>query len=69
MVTCRDCKLWDIEKARDSVGRIIRTARCLWKSKEQWPHSVNHSRPTAGHMAKTDGQRCPCFQPRPEEKP
>lgn len=66
-MTCRDCKLWDIESAKDKAGRVRkeRAARCLWESTEQWPLSVvNAYRPYPGYMCAIDGHRCPCFQKR-----
>ena len=69
-MTCRDCKLWDIESAKDKAGRIRKAnaVKCLWVSKEQWPLSVSEQfthRPHPGYMTATDGERCPCFQKRP----
>lgn len=66
MASCRECKLYDLEAVKDRAGRIRsnRAARCLWKSTETWPASVNVSlnrRPTAGHMEPNDGQRCKRF--------
>lgn len=74
MATCRDCKLWDREKAKDKAGRIRRdrAALCLWVSTEAWPHSVNHfanDRPQAGYMTAEDGLGCKRFirnTPEPE---
>lgn len=69
MSSCRECKLWDIEAAKDSRGYVRkgRFARCMWKSKEQYPFSVNLTyvlRPVAGYTCAEDGHRCPCFQKR-----
>ena len=64
-MTCRDCKLWDIESAKDKAGRIRKknAVKCLWVSKEQWPLSISGlaHRPTATYMTSEDGHRCKCF--------
>lgn len=69
MARCRDCKLYDLDATRNARGAVLknRTARCLWKSREQWPASVMdhlNRKPTAGRMQPDDGERCPCFQKR-----
>jgi len=67
-MTCRDCKLWDIESDKDKAGRVRKDwhTKCLWVSKEQYPLSVQTwaVRPTAGSMGANDGDGCPCFQKR-----
>lgn len=68
MATCRDCKLFDLEKTKDKAGRVRkdRAAKCLWVSTETWPMSVPESmnrRPTAGYMTVDDGNRCKRFIP------
>lgn len=67
-MTCRDCKLWDIESAKDKAGRIRKAnaVRCLWVSKEQWPESVIgwNTRPKPTYMTAEMGHGCKCFQKR-----
>ena len=65
MATCRDCKFWDIEAAKNKRGYVMKTraAKCTWVSREQWPASVYLStRPSPGHMCADYGKGCPCFQ-------
>lgn len=66
MAKCRDCKLYDLDAVRSKSGAILssRAARCLWKSTEVWPASVNEHisrRPTPGHMEPNGGDRCQRF--------
>ena len=68
MAKCRDCALWDRERAMDRAGRIRknRAVRCLWVSTEVLPLSVRkeyHRRPTPSYMTSEDGAGCPCFIP------
>jgi uncharacterized cysteine cluster protein YcgN (CxxCxxCC family) len=68
-MTCRDCKLFDIESAKDKAGRVRKAnaVKCLWVSKEQYPISVSSvawSRPTAGYVTSDRDNKCPCFQKR-----
>lgn len=67
-MTCRECKLFDIESAKNKRGHVMkkRTVKCLWVSKEQYPLSVGPSfdRPQAGYVTSESGHRCPCFQRR-----
>jgi len=65
-MTCRNCELWDIEKAKDKAGRVRRTrfVRCLWVPKEVWPQSVSNP----SYLMYADaGKHCPCFQQRKEK--
>ena len=59
--TCRECNLWDIEAAKDKVGRIHKDslARCLWVSTYIFPTSVLTVR--AGYMEAQDGEGCKFF--------
>ena len=64
MATCRECKLFDIDAAKDKVGRVrkSRLAKCLWVSKEQYPNALySFGRPTAGYTSSADGFGCKCF--------
>ncbi len=66
---CRECKLFDIDAAKNKAGYIVRTraVKCLWVSKEQYPISVSSAlghRPMTGFVRVDDGHRCPCFQKR-----
>ena len=66
---CRDCKLFDIEAAKDKAGRVRKAnaVKCLWVSKEQYPISVSFwrdPRPMAGYVTSDRDQKCPCFQKR-----
>jgi hypothetical protein len=69
-MTCRDCKLFDLEAAKDKAGRVQskKPVPCLWLSKEQYPVSIREyisgARPRAGYVTAKDGYRCPCFQKR-----
>jgi len=67
-MTCRDCKLWDIDAARDKAGHVRkdRPAKCLWVSKEQYPESIGSwkNRPTAHNMYADYGKNCKCFHKR-----
>lgn len=69
MATCRDCKLFDLEEAKDKAGRVRsdKPALCRWESKEQYPYAVYGSwykRPKASYVTAKDGTGCPCFQKR-----
>lgn len=67
MATCRDCKLFDLEAAKDKAGRVLsnRMAECNWVPKEKYPASTVHPfRPVIGSVRPTDGNGCPCFQKR-----
>jgi hypothetical protein len=67
-MTCRECKLFDIEAAKDKAGRVRKAnaVKCLWESKEQYPISIrgylSDQRPKAGYVTSVDGHRCKCFQ-------
>lgn len=66
MASCRECKLYDLDGAKDKAGRVLksRVARCLWTSTETWPDSVSVSynqRPMVSNMQPNDGQRCKRF--------
>jgi len=66
-MTCRDCKLFDLDAVKDKAGRVRKNkaAKCLWVSKETYPSSVFYpQRVNAGHMTSDSGERCPCFQKR-----
>ncbi len=66
-MTCKECKLFDIESAKDKAGRVRKAnaVKCLWVSKEQWPISVvMPNRVRARHVTSEMGHRCPCFQKR-----
>lgn len=69
MATCRECKLFDLDACKNMAGHVLkgRVGRCLWVSKEQYPFSIRGvpKRPEAGKCHPTDGNRCPCFQKRP----
>lgn len=69
-MTCRDCKLFDIDAAKDKAGRVRkdRAVRCLWESREQYPVSILavHGRPKVGYVTSDMGNGCPCFQKRIE---
>lgn len=71
MATCRDCKLFDIEAAKDKAGRVQSQwyVRCLWESKEQYPVALRFgsSRPQAGRTNSNAGKGCKCFQNRSDE--
>lgn len=62
-MTCRDCKLWNIEEAKDRAGRVRkdRVAKCLWEPKERWPKSAVLPYPRLSYMAPYYGEGCPCF--------
>jgi len=65
-MTCRDCALWDIDAAKDKIGRVLssRYVKCFWESKEQYPLSVYeraNQRPHTSYMSANDGHRCPFF--------
>ena len=70
MARCRDCKLYDIERAKSATGKVMsnRTADCLWQSTEVWPASVSNGfhnyRATPHRMAPNDGTDCKVFTPR-----
>lgn len=69
MATCKECKLFDIEAAKDKAGRVRSNwpVLCQWKSKEKYPFSVRgewNTRPMAGYVTAKDGNGCPCFQKR-----
>ena len=70
-MTCKDCKLFDIEAAKDKAGRVQKqwAVRCLWVSTEQYPLSMHAftSRPKTTHVTADYGDKCPCFQKRPKE--
>lgn len=67
MPRCRDCKLYDLEAVKSKSGAILsnRVARCLWKSTETWPVSVEgrfgNTRPRAGRMEPNEVHRCQRF--------
>jgi hypothetical protein len=73
MATCRECKLFDIESAKDKRGyvRKDRAVKCLWVSREQYPASVYalSSRPHATYTCSDKGKGCKCFQKRLEATP
>jgi hypothetical protein len=63
---CRDCKLYDLDRTKNARGAVLRNrvARCLWKSTETWPVSVNaglNRRPEPSYMQPDDGDRCQRF--------
>lgn len=62
--TCKECKLWDIEAAKNKAGRTHKDslARCLWVSTYIFPTSVPYVR--AGYTEAQDGEGCKCFVPR-----
>lgn len=66
MSSCKECRLWDIDAAKDRAGRVRSNlvALCLWESREVWPLSCNtvtNRRPQPGYMTAKDGHRCPRF--------
>lgn len=67
MATCRDCKLWNRDEAKDKAGRIRkdRGAKCLWESTEVYPASVREylspRRPITAYMTAEDGKGCKRF--------
>jgi hypothetical protein len=68
-MTCKECALWDIEAARDRLGRVRKTsyAPCLWKAEFAIPYSVTlWLKPKAGMTRGDRGEKCPCFQKREE---
>ena len=70
-MSCRDCKLWDINAAKDAAGRIRKNwaVKCLWVSTETWPLSVHtymNKRPEVSYMTAVEGYNCKCFQKREE---
>ena len=70
-MTCRHCKLYQIETAQDKAGRVHKdwAAPCLWESAEVYPLSVwrpNNNRPKPGYMTPLQGDKCPCFIQREE---
>jgi hypothetical protein len=65
-MTCRDCKLFDLEAAKDKAGRVqsSRVVPCLWQY-GALPISLRcHSMPHPGYVTAKDGHHCPCFQKR-----
>jgi hypothetical protein len=70
-MTCRDCKLYDLDATKDKAGRVLknRPARCLWVSTEARPLSVYpwiDRRPIPSRMYPDDGHDCPLFCKRDE---
>ena len=64
---CRDCKLFNIEAAKNKAGRIMKAwaVQCFWKSKEAYPVSVaDNYRPHASYVTADYGEGCQCFQKR-----
>lgn len=66
---CRTCGHWDIEKAKDSAGKVKRhaDAPCLWRPTETYPESSLGPRATAYFLRKVrcdDGGNCMCWIPR-----
>ena len=69
--SCKTCNLWAYKEATDKAGRIQSEwlAQCLWKSKEDYPESVNwyfNPRPKAGLMQSDRGKECKCWEERKE---
>lgn len=66
MSTCRHCVLYDLDATKNAKGAVLRnrTARCLWKSTEEWPASVYAARPHPSFMEPDEGKDCPCFKPK-----
>jgi hypothetical protein len=63
-MTCRNCKLYDLDATKDKAGRVRkdRIAECLWTNKRRFPVSlIAHPDWTLGPMRPDDGASCPCF--------
>jgi len=65
MPRCRDCKLYNLDAVKNARGSVLssRMARCLWRSKEAYPTSVNNPRRLeGGWMGPNEVHDCRCFQ-------
>lgn len=74
MPRCRDCQLYNLDYVKSKSGAVLshRAARCLWKSTETWPESVDLSanrRPYAGWMLPNEDHRCKRFVKRHDAQP
>lgn len=61
--TCRNCAHFDIEKVKDTAGRVHRnrTARCLWPI-PTLPASAYNIHISLNYMQPDSGSECPCFK-------